>query len=165
MKINILKIFQTLNTVDSLKTCSSLGWGSQYKSTESKDLVKTGLISSKRSTVDVFSQEKKKIFNQNLKYLDSIIHFKSSKDWKIIFFAPPAHKTYRKHLNNNQLTLNFLALDSIIMKNENCVFFDFLNDSGFKKEDFYDADHLSEIGAKKLSYKLIENIHAFSNQR
>lgn len=44
--------------------------------------------------------------------------------------------------------------DSLPLNYENCTYVNMINDSTFIAKDFFDADHLSEIGAKKLSIKL-----------
>ena len=36
-------------------------------------------------------------------------------------------------------------------------------DADFVAKDFYDADHLNEIGAEKLSRKLDQEINSFDN--
>ena len=38
---------------------------------------------------------------------------------------------------------------------ENAVYYNLLTDSAFVANDYYDADHLNEIGAKKLT-KLLD---------
>jgi len=58
------------------------------------------------------------------------------------------------------LSITVKAANSIASKYNNCEYYNFLSDTAFIAKDFYDADHLSEIGAKKLSNiinaKLIE---------
>jgi hypothetical protein len=64
---------------------------------------------------------------------------------------PPAYETYRDNLNRAQLTLTIQKTTDIANSNSNCTFINLMADTTFKATDFYDADHLNEIGARKLS--------------
>ena len=44
-------------------------------------------------------------------------------------------------------------------QNKSIYYFDLLKDKSFKANDYFDADHLNEIGAKKLTMKLDSIIH------
>ena len=48
--------------------------------------------------------------------------------------------------------------DSLVSINENLIYFDMLEDKRFSEDDFYDADHLNECGAAKLTKILDEYI-------
>ena len=41
--------------------------------------------------------------------------------------------------------------DSIASKYMSCTYVNMMRDSSFKKNDFYNADHLNDSGASKLS--------------
>ena len=47
-------------------SCSALGWGYSFKSTNSCDLKTTGIASAKRHTYDIFSEERQKIYKKNI---------------------------------------------------------------------------------------------------
>jgi hypothetical protein len=70
---------------------------------------------------------------------------------RLIFFTPPAFESYRRHLNREQLDTMTKTMCSIAGNNSNCIYMNLLSDSSFVATDYYDADHLSETGAKKLS--------------
>ena len=65
--------------------------------------------------------------------------------------TPPAFKTYLKELNKRQLDLTIETAQGLASDYKNCVYLNLIKDTSFEAKDFYDADHLNEIGAKKLS--------------
>jgi len=50
----------------------------------------------------------------------------------------------------------------IVEKYENCSYVDYLADSDFSADDFYDGDHLNEQGARKLTKKLYSSLKTLS---
>ena len=44
--------------------------------------------------------------------------------------------------------------ESIASEYDNCVYVNLISDNRFNDKDFFDADHLTEIGAKKFSKKV-----------
>lgn len=132
-------------------TCTKLGFGLKYNSRRSKDLGKTGPASAKVHTVDKVNDH---IFHDNIKSLQSIIDFSRRHHFKIIFVTCPAYYTYRDHLSNNQLYATINTVTKLSADNPNTHYFNFISDSSFTAADFYDGDHLNEIGAKKFTLKM-----------
>lgn len=129
-------------------TCNKLGWGTNYNSENNKDLIQTGITAAKRHTV---KSNNHLCFEDNVKTLNSLIGFAKNNKVTIIFYTSPAYKTYVNNLEQKQLkkTINFVSQKT--SKNSNLVYYNLLNDKSFIAEDFYDADHLNEKGAKKLT--------------
>jgi len=154
-KKNIKKILKKHVKKESNITCSNLGWGTSFNSEFNKSLQLTGKINAERNTYKNLD-----LYNTNINTLEKIILFCKEKDVQIIFFTPPAHIVYRDNLNEFQLNKTLSSIVELTNKNENCLFINLLDDPSFIDEDFYDADHLNEIGAKKLSLiinNLVEN--------
>ena len=78
---------------------------------------------------------------------------------KVFLFTPPAYFTYTNNLNQKQLNQTIATAEALKKVNDHVSYINFLNDSTFIKSDFYDADHLNDIGAKKLT----ETINAYFN--
>lgn len=76
-----------------------------------------------------------------------------------MLLTPPAFDTYRQNLNQEQLKITINTTSDICSKYNNCIYVNLLSDTNFAATDFYDADHLSEIGAKKLSVLVNEIIN------
>lgn len=140
--------------------CTELGWGTEYNSDKAKDLVDTGKAAAERHSYILHDAKNQIVMKENMAYLDSIIRWSEQHDVKVLFFTPPAFKTYREHLNKEQLNLTIETINYLVLNHDNCCYLNMLADTNFVARDFYDADHLSEIGAKKLSLfinKTIEN--------
>ena len=143
----------------SKKTINSYGWGISYKSAHGQDLNETGPIAAKRHTKTTQNPDEiKDVFREMNGFLESIINECEAKDAEIFLFTPPAYKTYRENLNGKQLAATLDTMTQITNKFQNCRYVNFMEDERFTAEDFYDADHLNEIGAKKLTSLIDEFI-------
>lgn len=66
----------------------------------------------------------------------------------------PTYITYRENLNQQQLYLMDSICDALADEYDHVYRLDYFADTTFVDEDFYDADHLCEIGAKHLSERI-----------
>ncbi len=133
-------------------TCNKFGFGTTYNSKDSKDLIETGKTASKRHTKEL--ENNQTTFSKNIKTINSIIEFANSRNIKIIFITCPAYSSYRENLNPIQLDNSVNIIKRLSAKNTNTDYYNFLTDKTFIADDYYDADHLNEIGAKKLTLKI-----------
>lgn len=127
-------------------TTDSLGYGI-YKGVF--ELEKTGEKAAKRHTKDNYDA-----LEDNIRVLQAIIKLAREKQLKIIFYTPPAYYTYRNNLDSNQLNLTFSILNRINNKIQNVYYINFLDDKEFNHYDYFDADHLNQNGAEKLTKKI-----------
>lgn len=128
-----------------------LGWGTTYNSTINVNLIKTGKTAAKRHT---FEMKNNLCFPKNIETINSLIEFAEKRDVKIIFITCPAYKTYVNDLEPNQLNNTIKTINQLTLKNSNCQYYNLLTDKLFIESDFFDADHLNELGAKKLTLKI-----------
>ena len=139
--------------------CSNLGWGISYKSENSVDLLVSGEIAAKRHTVlDIESAENKTEFSKNKFLVKSIIEWATGRNVKVLLLTLPAFETYQRNLNIEQLQEAIKTTKEICSNNNNCYYENLMMDTSFVVSDFFDADHLSEIGAKKLSVLINQKI-------
>ena len=134
---------------------SKLGWGTAYKFANAENLEVTGKTMALGHTVNIHSEENKKIFAENMQTLNSFVEFCNHNNVKLILLTTPAYNTYRENLNNEQLSKMIETMNDFAAKHDNCFYLNWLDSPDFVKEDFRDADHLDEIGAEKLSKKLV----------
>jgi hypothetical protein len=140
-------------------SCSEQGWGTDYNSQKAQNLEKAGKIGAKRHTIDdIHSLQNKEVFNDNILILDSIISLCQRHNADVFFFTPPAYHTYRQHSNEEQLNMTIKTATEIANKYSNCTYINMIADSSFVSTDYYDADHLSEVGAKKLSILINDSL-------
>lgn len=139
------------NTNTSSITCNHLGYGNITK--PQRDLNHTGITAAKRHT-----KKDKGFFDENLSIIYQIIEYAKQSDIKILFYTSPAFSSYRENLDLGQLNLTLKTIKDISTQNENCSYYNFMEDNDFNSNDFRDADHLNNNGAQKLSIKLNEKL-------
>jgi hypothetical protein len=145
-RINVLKLYAYYWSKQNTISCSELGFGLDYNAKKQINLEKSGFEASKRHTVAHFDD-----FEDNKTHLIQIIQFAKKKHIKVYLFTPPAYFTYRNGLNKTQLNKTFETINWIQKENNHVFYANYLTDSTFIKTDFYDADHLNEIGAEKMT--------------
>jgi hypothetical protein len=131
-------------------TCSELGWGTEYKSKIMNDLYQAGATAAERHS----SAADEAHFNKNKNILNDIIKFAADRNIKVVLLTTPAYHTYTDNINKHQMQQTLSILEEVDSISENVIYVNSLNDKDFTENDFYDGDHLNEIGAKKLSLKL-----------
>lgn len=125
----------------------SLGWGTGNHSQNSTDLLESGIVSAKRHR----KSSEERFLKGQINVLKKMADFCKKRNIKLILFSSPAYKTYVKNLDINQINRNKQILNALSASDKTIQYYDLLTDSRFDSIDFFDADHLNEIGAKKLS--------------
>jgi len=144
IKSNLKKIIKHYMFHKSYITSSNLGWGTDFNSKNKKNL--KGEITAKKHTAKNFD-----LYHENVNTLKKIITLCKKNNTNIIFITTPTHQSYYQNLNKNQLEKTIQTISDLVKANSNCNYLNLLKSKKFTTEDFYDADHLNEIGAKKLS--------------
>jgi hypothetical protein len=129
--------------------CSKTGWGTYYNSAKNQDLVSTGKISAQRHTANDYN-----CYTKNVAVLDSIIAFAEHRNIKLVLVSYPTHQTYRSHLNVKQMALTLQTIKQKIAEHPDVRYYNLMSDPEFVARDFYNADHMNEIGTKKLTLKI-----------
>lgn len=132
-------------------SCSKLGWGESYKLKYAQDLIKTGETAAKRHTKDINSIQAIQDYYEEVEVLKKMIEWAERNNVKVILFTSPAFETYYKNLDRAQYGQMLKLVNDFAKKYHNCMYLNLMTDKNFLAKDFYDADHLSEFGAKKLS--------------
>jgi hypothetical protein len=130
-----------------------------YNSKYNKNLEETGKTAASR-----YSNKDYNYLEENTASLKAIIEFAAAKKIRVILFTPPAYKTYIKNLNAEQLQQPAIVAGQLCAAHPNTFYFNLLNDQAFLPTDYYDADHVNETGAKKLSLKLDSLIGTCGNK-
>lgn len=132
--------------------CDSLGMGTYYKSENSNDLDMTEEYSKYLLQIVDYNYEEK-----NLEYLNQIISFCEKNNVELILITTPCWSTFR-----DQSLDSFAQLDKTITdltNNSKTVhYYNYLADNRFIREDFYNVNHLSDIGAIKFTEILKEEV-------
>jgi len=131
---------------DSNSTITSLGYGTNYNSKFNRDLDSSG-----RETAKVHKVKNFKDFPIEKRSLEQIIASCAKNKIRVILFTPPAYFTYTSGIDPAQLRITIHTCDSLAAACKNVYYYNLLNDPSFTAVDFFDADHLNEKGARKLS--------------
>lgn len=144
IKSNLKKTIKHYVLHKSFITSSNLGWGTNFNSKDKKEI--KGEFTAKKHTVKNFD-----LLKNNLKSLQNIINLCRKKNISIIFITTPTHSSYYKYLNQIQLEKKHKVINNLVNTNSNCTHINLMYSNSYNDDDFFDADHLNEKGAKKLS--------------
>lgn len=168
LSIPIAKQFQRLYNYYVLSKnevhINSFGWDTSYHSSKAMSLEETGRIAAKRHSIDLKNLDVyQESIDLNKKHLGLFLDWAEQHEVQVILFSPPVHKKYHSHTQEEQWQLNMNILREIC--EQSCIYLDFNKTNIFEDADFYDADHLSDKGAKKLTKALAERLKPLENKR
>ena len=136
-------------------SCDHLGWGMIYRFTDdAMDLEKSGKERAQIQNKFIYSTEGAKLFAENSKTLNTFAEMCHQNNIKLLFFTPPVFHSFLKNTDKEQLNKVFETINDIVERHRGCYYLNWLEDEDFVREDFFDADHVNEIGVEKLSKKL-----------
>lgn len=143
------------------------GWGSIYRLAD-KDTVKwnngsEAIEAAKRHTSKNWE---KALSNAKEKYamLEDIASICKKKNILLVLITTPCWRDYTNMLDKRQLSTMY-DLISQFPKSHDVVYLDYLRDDRFEPNDFYDSNHLSDIGAVKFSKILRDDIKKYQNKQ
>lgn len=121
------------------------GWGTNFKK---KDRIEPIMVAKNRA----YTQEDGLTdFALNSKRINDIINICKSREIKVVIVSMPQTKLYLSYLNQNKLYSILKTCQDFQNNNTNVRYLNLFNDKRFIDEDFYDSDHLNEVGAEKCS--------------
>ena len=134
-------------------SCDSLGHGLEY-TLENRDpeWEKTGETAATRHTADDFGN-----VGVQMHYASELIGYCRQKGISVTLITTPAWVTYRSRLDPDQFR-RFRLLADRLAQLADTQWHDYMSDTRFTADDFYDADHLNTDGAVKFSRILKEDI-------
>ena len=131
--------------------CDSLGWGMDYSlARKPEDINHNNSI----TTVRRHTAETWDYLGENCFYVDRIAAYCRSRDIRLVLITTPTWHTYYEHLDRKQLNRMYEVVHTI----PDAEYYDYLKDGRFVEDDFYDADHLSDVGAKKFTLILRDEV-------
>lgn len=135
------------------RNCSALGWGNDYTSDTKKDNWEdTAPLAVAHHTATY-----RKYIGENIRHFEQIALFCKEHDIRLILVTTPTRPAYHNLLDTKQLTEMYEIIDSVKQR-YNLTYKDYLKDPRFTAEDFWDSDHLSDIGAEKFTRLLQTDI-------
>ena len=155
-RMNLKRLGRCYITKKNDITCNSLGWLTSF--TAVHDLNESGKNFAKYDTFDIFSKEITKVLDENVEVLNSFLNICDNQKITVIFLTTPTYFTFWENLNPEQLNIMIKTMNDLVIQHSNCHYLNWLSSTDFVAEDFYDATHLNETGAKKLSEKIAREI-------
>lgn len=139
---------------DKKLMCDSLGQGKDYL-LENKAVTweNTATEAVKRHTFENWD-----MLDENSMHLRKIIDFCENRSLSLVLVTTPTWHSYYEKLDKKQLDKMYEIIYTM-QKKYNFSYYDYLKDSRFMADDFYDCDHLSsDIGAEKFAKILRKDI-------
>ncbi len=147
---NRLKDFRTYYTEGS--KCDSLGWSAGSITTRPDSWSETA-----NGTIMLQTYQKSDAIQKNIEYLTNIIELCKDRSIRLIAVTTPVWNTYYNLLDKEQ----YMESQNIMyeMQEKYAIeYYNLINDSRFVSDDFYDSDHLSNVGAEKFSKILADTL-------
>ena len=86
--------------------------------------------------------------------LDSISTWCDAKNVRLVLVSTPTWGTFRQHCDPRQVEKADSTLHRVLQRHPKVLYYNHWEDSSFVITDFYDADHLNQRGARKLTLML-----------
>ena len=150
-KAKRLYLFYSRN--ESRQIADSLGWGSKCRT---KELYSSGLKSALSHYRDLDSKQTQACVGKNIDVLEEFVRWTQMNGVQLILLTTPCHNSYVSRLDERQMERFIELSEDFARDNTHCEYLNLLECSSFQDEDFCDASHLSEEGAKKLSVMINE---------
>ncbi|NHM06113.1 hypothetical protein G4D82_02670 [Flavobacterium sp. CYK-4] len=135
--------------------CDASGWGTNYKKQNRTDPNK---VAQERALVQ---EDGLMDFTLNKNRIQAIINRCKEEKLQILIVSMPQTQVYGRYLNPKKLLAIQKACFEFQQKNLGTAYYlNLFNDARFSDDDFYDADHLNDVGATKCSRIVNENLSA-----
>ena len=94
---------------------------------------------------------------QNYSKLEGIIKFCKEKGIRLVLITTPCWHSYYDNLNDKQLNKTYSIIHELQQKYD-LPYFNYLKDNRFTEDDFFNGSHLSDVGEKKFTKILNQDI-------
>lgn len=129
--------------------CDPSGWGTDFKLIEKDDDIwdseKEGETAASRHTAKDWNN-----VEYNIMLVKKIAEFCKQHNIKLVLITTPCWKTYCKNLDQKQLSQMYKLITEL-QQEYNIPYYDYLTDKRFVADDFFDNNHLSNVGAEKFT--------------
>lgn len=108
--------------------------------------------------VDLSKKIDRTAFELYWPYIEAIADCTYKNGIKLMLVEIPKYKTFQSFINDDVVHEKNELISKLQEKFKNVVYYDYTYCKDFVEDDFYDACHLSDMGAKKFSNMLREKI-------
>ena len=148
--------FYNLIHGDNGSRCDEYGWSNAYK-LSGKNMKKWEDESEAIAAAKRHTPENWDYIEANYIHAKEIADFCKDRNVRLILVTTPCWHTYYDRLDAKQLS-KIYALIGKLQKEYKLSYFDYLKDTRFVADDFFDSNHLSDVGAEKFTKILNEDL-------
>lgn len=143
-------VFPSWFQKESFVSCDEYGWSTGYsKINRNNAWYEAGPVAAKRHT-----KEDTICVSDNVLRLKAIIQDCQRRNIHVILLTTPTYHTYYDVLEEGQLRQTTATCTLLEQQYSNVTYLNWLKNQHFTEDDFFDADHLNEYGAQKLTIML-----------
>ena len=135
----------------------SLGY-QMLKVSEKKNNWQTTAIFKDVDQTKIINKEE---YDQLYLYYAEMARITKDNNVRLVLLGTPIYKVFKNGMKDVILTDRITFVAKLKSKFANVDFYDYTNDDSFVSDDFYNTDHLTELGAAKFSKKIKDIL--FSN--
>lgn len=132
-----------------LVTCDADGWGNDYnyanRVQDLSFLAEQTVAKHEDGSVD---------FRVNTDRIRRIIEVCERRNIEVLLVTMPVSKAYSSRVNQRKFSKIASVCRTLESSNSNCRYLNLFREGIFSDDDFFDADHLNDIGAKKCSRRV-----------
>lgn len=161
--VQFLNVYNSMLGKINHRTCDDLGWGTNYK-LENRDekWEESGAVAAERHTCDLTDIG---LFEKSKKLIEEMILTCKQKNIQVLLLTTPTYTSYRENLNPKQLALTTETCILWEKQYDNVHYLNMIADDRFSPHDFFDADHLNEFGAEKLTLILKQTMDSLKTNQ
>ncbi len=131
------------------------GFASNYTLEARPENWDNGKVRAERNTYEDLSA-----VELNTRFLKEMLQYCREKNIRLLIVSTPLTASFREHRDPLQVERNMQTLGALLEMYSEADYLDFESDERFSDEDFFDADHLSTLGAEKLSRLIREALRS-----
>jgi hypothetical protein len=139
---------------DQLLNCDSLGYMELKSSSKKNNWKKKGLP----DEIDLTKSKDSKLTDQLYKDYETLANVTKDNGVRLVLLSTPMYRTYRDMMNKELMQEMSSHVHALQEKYPHVEYYDYASDDRFGDNDFQDASHLTEIGARKFSKIVKEEI-------
>lgn len=136
------------------RECDSLGYVKKSLSKRNANWKDRHLPNIVDTTIDANREKQKLLFSRYC----TLAELAMNQGAKLVLIFTPLYKTYNNSTNPVVIREMESFVANLKQKNPNVEYYDYSTDERFIDEDFYDASHLTDIGANKFSKIVKEEV-------
>jgi hypothetical protein len=142
---------------NSAVTVDNAGFGTDYRSDNKRDLKTTAQEIARAHQINDNTY-----YNEERIALERIIQICLKRNIKVLLVLAPAYPDYLSLCDKTKLQITLNTCMQFKNTYKNVSYVNFLTDTSFQAPDYYDAVHLNEKGAKKMSLKVNDVLNEFN---